>query len=251
MIGEITYLTREVPAAWRAALREIDPIRDATSYLEFHWYVPAQRWVLYNMVPMHSYPPEDQTTFWAEVNGPDPKYLPEHETFLSSVQWQLWQTHKRIAEPFWVIQGSNGGHLVRYNSEHQMIAKAAGLPSQPPAPGDLPYAGWDARVERQLKRLNLLRQAEGDLDVFMRQNTGEGLRARKKDAAKAYRAEVAKWLADSQTEAMDHYIRAFKKDELPITGSSDAPDWEREEEKAVANYIETGTTGGFSDVKTT
>lgn len=250
MTDTLYYHAREVPADWRAALRELDPIRDATSYLDFVWHVPSQRWVLYNFVPMFAYPPEDQRTFWQEVNGPDPRTLEAGDTFLSHVQWQLWQTHKRIAEPYWVLQGRNGGHLVRYNSLQQNIAKASGLANHPPAPGDLPYAGWDHKAAHQIRTGNLLVQAGMDLDRFMRDTSGDGLRRKKADAAKAYRTQMAKWLADSQADAIDHYVRALKKDEIPVTGDSTAPDWERIEEKAVANYIETGSSSGWSDVKT-
>lgn len=249
--SSLYYHAREFPSHWRDSLREIDPIRESTSYLEPVWHVLSQRWVLYNMVPLLTYDEEDRKTFWQEVNGPDPETLEAGDTFLSGVQWRLWKTHQRIAEPYWILQGSNGGHLVRYNSEQKHIAKAAGLPSEPPKPGALPYCGWDHKAAHQIKRGNLLLQAGNNLARFMYENRGEGLRARKREAAKQYRASVAQWLGDAQAEAMDHYLRAMKKDELPISGSADAPDWEREEERATANFIETGTTSGFSDVKTT
>jgi hypothetical protein len=62
-----------------ARLREIDPIRDAVSYFELVWYEPAERWMLYEMVPayMSETGPTVPLQILEELKGTDPELIPE------------------------------------------------------------------------------------------------------------------------------------------------------------------------------
>jgi hypothetical protein len=229
----IHIISQDAPAEWVASLREIDPIRDNASYLAFVWRAVDQRWMLYNMVPLWNYRPEDEAMFLAEFTGPDPDTLPPGSTFVSRLQWSLWQTHKRIAEPFWVLQGSRGGHLVRYDREHVLAAKAEGLPMEPPAVGDLPYAPWDERSRTQILQHNLLTDSRD----FLKGLKGK---ARKDAAMKEYRKRFVRWMAEQAEEPAEYFKRAFR------TGEADdvkivEKDWEKADEMATQHYIDYGS----------
>lgn len=226
--------TQEPPEEWVTSLRSVDPIRENASYLHLHWLGGwAQRWCLYQMVPLWTYSVADEAMLLEELTGPDPDTLPEASTFVSHLQWTLWQTHKRLAEPFWILQGTKGGHLVRYNREQALAAKAARLPQTPPDVGSLPYAPWDARSERQILRHNLL---IADFDLL------KGLKgkARKDAAMKRYREQFIAFMGEQAEEDSDHFVRAFKTGEADAVLPISDKDWDREDELASQSYVETG-----------
>jgi hypothetical protein len=68
-----------------------------------------------------------------------------------------------LLKPFWVVQGSGGGHAYRYTAQERSWARFLGRPEAPPAPGDLPYAPVDQRVIRQLRARDRAHRAEATL----------------------------------------------------------------------------------------
>jgi hypothetical protein len=124
---------KTAPPEWVARLREIDPIRDAVSYLELVWYEPAERWMLYEMVPayMSETGPTVPLQILEELKGTDPELIPETAPLITRRQWLLYQQTGRWARPSWVIQGSKGGHLVSYDPATIELLQRTGRSSTP------------------------------------------------------------------------------------------------------------------------
>ena len=190
-------------ARWVAELAALSPPSDQLSHLELWWeagfpWAPVQRWVLYQLQPLQAMPPYAAVD-WREL-------VSDERPCRCSYVWsagaqcteclQVWPcehsqspdaircTHcKRVrsqgrhnlaeacargyhAQPFWVIQGAQGGHKVHYSSVETQVATELGLHGRPPEPGSLPYAEWDRRVRANIisydlsqSRLTSLRRA--------------------------------------------------------------------------------------------
>lgn len=249
MIPIITGL-RSAPSDWVARLREVDPIRDAVSYLELVWYDTAERWVLYEMVPVYDYDhrPTVDLQILSELKGVDPTLIPETAPLISRRQWLLYQQTGRWARPSWCIQGSKGGHLVAYDSATQELLRRTGRPDRPPAPGDLPYAPFDERVVTQILRMSKLTQARNDLDEFRRQYAGEGGKRKYKEALRDARAQQLAWLDSQMDEAAELFVSAYRKGEFDAVGAPlDETDWVKKDTEESENFISTGSFGQQAD----
>jgi hypothetical protein len=226
------------PAEWTAALRTIDPIRASTSYLDFVWYGPGQRWVLYEFVPAFTVPPEVLHEL-RSLDAPPVRYGVLNDRLISGLQWELFQSTGRFALPCWVLQGSKGGHLVTYDRMTARACQMAGLPTSPPGVGDLPACPFDNRVTRQILKMNKLHEARNDIDAFVRGNTKDALAKKEQQRMAQFRAEMLAWLQDQAEEPAEHFLRAMRTGEadvLPVSGT----DWKQKEEQASETYVTTG-----------
>ena len=106
------------------------------------------------------------------MQGPNPRDRGYYDTVLKRFvsdalvtrqEWELYQAQKAIPKLFWVIQGEHGGHKRTFTPLEQKYLALARLPTQPPAPGDLPYAEFDQRVLMQLARRDRLQKLSGRL----------------------------------------------------------------------------------------
>jgi hypothetical protein len=234
---------RSAPPEFVARLREVDPIRDAVSYLEPVWHDTSERWVLYEMVPAYdtALGPTVPLPILNELKGVDPDTIPETCPLVSRRQWLLYQSTGRWARPSWIVQGSKGGHLAVYDTPTIRLCEYLQRPVAPPAAGELPYAPLDERVITQITRMNKLYAAQNDLDEFRRVNTGEG--GKKAYAAKlsAARAEYVKFLDDQLEEAAEHFVDAYRAGEYHAV---DAPvldvDWVKKDDQETHNFVQTG-----------
>lgn len=240
MTDSLFVRSAEAPQEWVAALRAIDPIREAFSYLTFQWYAPAQRWVLYEMVPPHAVDPDVLHELRA-LEAPPVKYGVMLDRLVSGLQWELYQETGRFALPCWVLQGSKGGHLVSYDRMTQKLCQRAGLPVTPPAVGDLPPCPFDNRAIRQLTKLNKLHQVRDDIDAFMRSATPEAVSREQKEQLRQFRREFLDWMGEQVEETTGHYERAFRTGEADSLPVRDV-DWTAKEEQARERFIETGAT---------
>lgn len=268
---------RPLPPEWREELARVSPPSHEFSFLALLWSpgipeAPEQRWMLYEMVPLRSYSPEWQQVLSEEFAGPDPWQLIERITHTDKIpvgrddsgkvhyreeerievvqptiigrnQWLLHHEWKRkgyecVPCAFWVIQGDRGGHPKHYD-QHQTRERArAGLPSDPPLIGALPYAPFDGRVTDAVLRHNKLLSLGGDVREF-RRKYGRDKALTEAERERAHRAALVAWLDEETRESDDLMLRAFRNGELDALPRT-TTDWEAREAEGTARYIETG-----------
>jgi hypothetical protein len=236
---EIFILQQDPPEDWVRRLREISPISDVVSWLDFHWHTPSQRWVIYECVPIKYV---DDLTLLEDLMGPDAD-SPEGQragTTVTSYQQRMYHKHRVHARPCWVIQGTKGGHQVVYGESTKELCRARGLPTEPPMPGDLPYAPFDERVVTQLIRMNKLVKVRNDLGEFKRKHGNvENWKREKREELRRARAEFVKFLDDQLTDGDDLLKSAARKGEIDNAPVDDR-EYVEDAELQNARYVETG-----------
>jgi len=167
------------PDEWERDLRAVSPITTVYSHLRAYWYRAGQRWILYDVLPVEAIDDELDTgsgITGAELKqmmaGPRPSELTE-DVPISDVQHEMFRRWKGFARPFWVLQGENGGHQVKFSPVQSSALLRMGLPSEPPAIGALPPCPFDARAATQLQHLNRLHGFEDSIDRLRRSGSAE------------------------------------------------------------------------------
>jgi hypothetical protein len=132
---------------------------------------PVSRWVIYEAVPLAFVPDWKQEAFFSDppCRCATP-WTPErcekchglNSPGRSRILDYLLKT-ECLALPYWVIQGSHGGHKHRYSQVEQQWQRMVGHQDTPPDPGSLPYAEFDQRVVRKLRSHNRAWSAFGNL----------------------------------------------------------------------------------------
>lgn len=161
------------PAEWLVELRRISPAQQEHSWLLPFYYRARERWTLYDALPMALVDPELPQApglLGSELidllNGPRPsdRAAYDRSPYVSDVQHEMHRVHKVYARPFWVLQGTVGGHQVHFSPWQQNVLLAKGLNPEAPRIGDLPWAPFDGRAITQLTHLNRLHQFENQMD---------------------------------------------------------------------------------------
>lgn len=233
---EVVFQHREPPKEWVDRLREVSPISEIHSWLDLHWMRYAERWALYECVPVQFITDEGLIE---ELMGPDPEGpLGEHLS-VSRYQQQMFRQHKVHARTSWIIQGEHGGHQAVYGEAAKELCRARGLPTEAPRPGDLPYAPFDERVVRQIQRMSKLVKVRGDLAEFKKrfgkvENWKKEQREALRDARKEYVAFINEQFGDA-----DEFVSAYRKGELDNAPRTEK-DFTELNEVADSRYIETG-----------
>lgn len=249
LAGPKSVTHREPPPEWVARLREIDPIREPVSYLDFRWHSGSERWILYEMVPavVNGVVVIDPDLYKA-LRGPDPELLDEtirdalHQAGMSPYQWQRFQGTGRYARPCWVIQGTKGGHLFAFDDPTRELAMRMGLPQEPPKPGGLPYAPFDERVVRQVLNMNRLIASRNDIAELHRQSTPTAWRNQVRTKKQHARGEWVKWIEEMFRDVGETFNDAYRKGEYDAVGApiQDATELHRKDDEETARFIETG-----------
>lgn len=200
------------------------------SWLRLVWHGdPGEaRLVIYQMVPQPATsagvwgPDQKIVSDQAGHEIPDPRFVLDlHPELLSTQTWQLFQETGCYGQPFWIIQGRNGGHKRRFSKVEGRLLKATGHPTgMPPALGDLPYAPFDQRVLAALAPLDRMRT--WTLATSMHEADPALLDAEERKALADGQREVQKWLAEQIEWAIDD-VQTWKNP-LEFATSRDAPD---------------------------
>lgn len=228
---------RDVPPAWERRLREISPISDTHSWLAFRWFDEAQRWVLYECIPIRFIADNDKL---ADLAGPDPDTADGADVLVSRFQQQMFRLHRVDARPCWVIQGTNGGHHAAYTKAMQEDHRALGLPTEPPKPGDLPYADFDERVVRQLVEMSKLVRFKNDFGEFKRRfGTVDGQKREAANALRAARERYVRFINSQFTDGDEEFVTAYRAGDLDHAPRTE-DDFVEKDERADQRYIETG-----------
>jgi hypothetical protein len=166
---------------------------------------------------------------------------------ITQTQWSLYHDtgRKYFPNPFWCVQGEHGGHKLQYTTLEKKMLRHAGLPSEAPAPGDLPYAPIDERTFAQLTRLMTLKQADREFKALRAKNP-ELYRRLKDEREKDYRRMVWKTVMDSIAPEEAREVHDVLRSDKLMHGTRavevprDTIDWDRALETAERTYVETG-----------
>lgn len=215
---------KEPPQDWVAALARFTPRTENASHLVLFWESgtprePAQRWVIYEATPLRWVQPWRLEAFRheqvcrcpyeAETHAQCPRCGGVQSPGRMRILRYLQQT-ECLALPYWVVQGTNGGHRRRYTQIEQQWAAMVKQPETPPETGDLPYAPLDQRVFRRLRAFDRAMRAYRDL--------ASCYDAEKEGAEIAYRTALADYVDTGFASRFDELSRARRAsliDELP------------------------------------
>jgi hypothetical protein len=243
----------DVPRDWETQLAEIWPREDNLIWPKLiwepgrPWESPVDRWFIYQMIPgpgieagalAQLQAPSPPQGYWSEEAG---QYIDDGST-ITTRAWHLYQETGCWGKPFWVIQGSKGGHKRWFDKDEQKMLFMAGLPVHPPTPGDLPYAPFDNKVVEALMKHDALREENGRIRTGLNLTIG-GFRARQEAEARMFRIKFLSWLEDQVSEAGEGVPESLMKLDSPRV-DVDVRAIEQEEEEARERFIETGTFTG-------
>lgn len=146
--------------SWQEELDRITPASNAENKQRgiIWWepgdtWEPVQRWIIYAMWPKKAIPPH----VLKELQGPHPRSAGRYSEKLglwvdgpapniTRTAWEIYQKFGGWAQPFWVLQGENGGHRYRLHSWERVLLYLATGKKDVAAPGDLPYCEPDQRT---------------------------------------------------------------------------------------------------------
>jgi hypothetical protein len=164
--------SKPVPEDWSRALLDLAPPADRVAHLQLFWVPgspvsPIQRWAIYECTPMA----------FCQEKVADLLASPSCRCAVTHRKRQVCRRCKRmasatrdaiyrylhetgcLAEPFWVIEGDDGGHKYEYSLVEAEWDRAIGGSGEAPEIGSLPYADFDGRVIRKLRTLDRVRSA--------------------------------------------------------------------------------------------
>ena len=139
------------------------------------------------------------------LEGPPPHTLhPDARCpYVSDVQHEMYRQWRVYARPFWAIQGTTGGHQVRFSPWQQNVLLAKGLPHEPPTIGALPFAPFDERVVHHLEHLNRLHQLDDSLERLARSATKEAADAEMDTIQREIRVAESRFIEEQMTPIVD------------------------------------------------
>lgn len=259
---------RDVPKEWEVQLAELSPPTNRFSWLKLIWepgypWEPVERYLIYQMVPRHGiplgfleqledpHPPSahgnyyDQHKEWVDEKGVSRRgqFIRNPDCIITERAWHLYRDTKCWGRPFWVIQGAEGGHKRWFSPNEKKFLKMAGLPTESPPPGDLPYADFDDRVMARLTTYDLLKGQHAGLR--RKKTLLQGLySSRYEEDERAFREQFVKWLAEQVTELDPERItKSMMKLDMPRIDMDDAK-IQAMQEQAEENFIVHGRTHG-------
>jgi hypothetical protein len=263
---------REVDRSFLDRLRQLSPESDDVSWLLPWWepgdpWIPGQRWVLFQLV----HPKLVDLDILDELEGPHPRSeghictsLPTHAwalpapdnyqpclcrkkiegwrggpcSLITRTQWEIFRKTERFAEPFWIVQGTTGGHQWEFSEQESRLLRQHGLPDETPRLGRLPYAPLDERVLGQIMKHNKLITMEMEISEFKR-TMGEGFQRYKNAIAQQQRANWLDYLKTQLADVSELARRVAKTEEykdLPKTSI----DYVRLDEQNDEHWVNTG-----------
>lgn len=181
----------DIQARWAAELATIaGPVGSGRlSWLKLVWmpgdpWAPVQRWVIFDMEPRAINP---EAWYWDELAGPDPRargyydaaskrFVASEDQLIDALTWRLYRETGCYARPFWVCQGSTGGHRWDYTQLEERMARQMEAPTAPPKPGSLPYAEPDQRTWASLRFYDRLNGAAGGVTSLDPKEKAEALK---------------------------------------------------------------------------
>lgn len=258
-----TLVEQEVPAEWAAELAVFSPPTTLFSWLKLvwepghPWESAVERYVIYEMMParamdtggllgaileqlQHPVPPREMGNYYDSVLG---TFVRNPDCLITERAYWLFRETACWGRPFWVIQGTGGGHKRWFSPLEKKCLKLAGLPAQAPDPGDLPYAPFDQRTIAALTKHDLLQATAGGLASQRRLLAGTASSARLEADERRFRVDLVKWLANQVTDIAPDVTRALRASDGARSAKT-ALEMDREADLAEQRFIETGRSDG-------
>jgi hypothetical protein len=177
----------------------------------------------------------------------DPAEAHAKAMFANDYQCRMYREHKVWARDLWVIQGSQGGHPVEYQPHEQKMLQAAGLPTDPPPVGTLPYAPFDERVIAQLRNRSRLDKL-GSMSAVQRHARADVVQREMDEAERDFRRWHYAMVRESMAASADFLAYYGSSAKTASEARSTMPETSREELNNVARaketYIDTGLLPG-------
>lgn len=221
---------RDVPAEWRQRLEAVMPAQgEGLSRFELGWESgemptedrpnrrPVGRWCIYQVTHPANVPP------WKREIVLEEPETPGH----FRIRQRLVQTGE-LVEPWWIIQGTRGGHKVEFSDAESALLYLEGRPWEPPTPGSLPYAEFDNRVVEQIVLWDRLRSGYRTIKTAQK---GEDA-----DAWRQFRKRLLGFLNEQVSESVEDLKPTVTDNDIALNDRVSAPDWDRID----ADYIDTG-----------
>ena len=164
--------------------------------------------------------------------------------FVTGYQWRMYRDTGLYVTPWWVIQGSRGGHRYKWEKEEvaSLVASIKGLGDQPPCAGDLPYAPFDQRVLRAIRGEWMAKRASDMLRSLSDRKDSMALEER--DEAEKVARALWDWTGD-QAEALWNegadaipIVLEMEYGRAPIGHKIDFARQERFEERSLTRPVE-------------
>lgn len=259
---------RTVPKEAEDWLREYSPPTTRFKWLkliheEGYPWEPIDRFIIYEMLPekimepdageedqllpmileqlRHPLPPSEMGNYYDHALG---EFVRNDDCLITERAWHMYRETGCWGRPYWVIQGENGGHKRFFSQTEKKLLKLAGLPSEPPDPGDLPFAEFDNRVKNQLAAQDMLRGIQTRLKGAKEQGIAQNA-LRQERLERQFREGLLKFLfAQVADIAKDVHQSAIALD-APRMDSDRTKELERLSEEAEAAFLETGRTDGL------
>lgn len=224
-------------------LEVLSPTSENISWLLASWRGDWERWCIWQMIPPAGVPATlwgDDTQLVTRVEviagkrlirtAPDPNYrLVLNRKLMTRWAWELHLATGCYPQPFWVVQGDQGGHKWSFSEQEARLAEMNGFPAEPPEPGTLPYAPLDRRVLEkivaydQLPYWNMLAKGHHELDE-------RDLDEREAEMMREGNRQLWKWLDTQVDRAVEESGVALAGDPGAGYRDSDADYEEIEEE---------------------
>ncbi len=209
---------------WVDRLRDITGDAPALPSLSLHWepgdeWGPVQRWLAYMTWPDEQIRPE----YIEQCKGPHPRSAGAFNArlgfweggpapLITRSQWEIYRAVGRYAEPFWVIQGTLGGHKYRLTKWESKLSVLCNGPKDTPVPGALPYAEPDERTWNALAAADRMRERNRTLEYMFRRPFE--FTASELEAAQTVAKEVLQWIGLRSSEHADELAWALKRESL-------------------------------------
>lgn len=243
-----------VPEEWEKRLAEFSPRTTRFTWLKLIWeqgypWEPVERYLVYQMVPGHAvdeavleqledpHPPSAHGNYYDTVKQ---EFIRNPDCLITERAWHMFRETGCWGRPYWVIQGENGGHKRWFTTVEKKLLRLANLPDEPPAPGDLPYAEFDDRVERHLRMLDLMHNVHNDLRR-KKVLSNEGHHERQEALEKEFRVQLTRWLSEQVLEVGPDVHKGLLAMDAPRS-KADPKKLEEIYEQAEQDFIDTGNS---------
>ena len=205
-----------VVAGWQRECARIAPPSQYVSWLQMVWvpgdpWAPVQRWMVYDMEPRAINP---GGWYWDELDGPNPRtrgyydqvlqrFVRSSDQALDLLTWQLYRATGCMGRPFWVLQGTTGGHRRTYTQAEERLLRLRELPTDPPLPGALPYCEPDRRTWDTIATYSRLSAATDGIRSLDPAKQKEAIRAANKVLLRELSDHVEAAVKDTRIRSWD------------------------------------------------
>ena len=251
---------RAVPEQWERELAEISPPTNRWKWLKLYWeeghpWEPVERYIIGEMVPASSMNAPFMAAILEQLQDPAPPsghgnyfdtaagvFVRNEDCMITERAWHCYRETGCWQRPYWVIQGTKGGHKRWFTPVEQRLLRFMGLPTDPPAPGDLPYAEWDERVKNNLAMMDMMRGVQGEMKRRQAIAAGSSLsQESEKEKEVEFRAMLVKWLAEQVDEIAPDVHRGLV-DSGAARIHNDQAAREKVWEQAEEDFVQTGNS---------